>query len=571
VLSDLICGVAEVNELDDDDDDAANTGAIPPAQEDFSRFAFYVFDRRVALSEWHSAALGIDLEKSCSYGRNSPLPSMVEEKLVRTLSEELDVYSSWLRRLPFDTRVVEALAWTVQQAQDKAGVRKQVLAHAHLWLASVDIPQEHVGAVHDLIVKGVTDVWSAIRKNCATLMSDIVSQWGLEYVEPLFERLAQICLGASATWQAKEGALLGITTIIRKFRWAHESTSMAGKSADQRRPFQLKFGDGFVSNGLPAFVTRGFRALVYAMLANVQLSVRENATKAFSAYLSRSQFKEALEMFQEIVDRLRCLGAPETGTPAGPPLLDAYEAEGLLGVCVFIIKHIQPGFLLPNWPLYFSTFARYLAHPASTVRQAASTVFKYVVAKDGSNSTMLKLVLQGLAANWPIERTLLASDANKPAPKQQPHPPHSAQGGRARTWSTATQGVAGASPRVAPPPRAGPAPSWQWKEGRLLAYELVLKFLLTNHTHYLFPTALVGKARAASGDHYRIQASSSGNPRRLKVPVTHHEMMTPAKGGSGRRASGSGSVEIVPKSRSLTDPRGAIHTQTKRPTSARVR
>ena len=147
-----------------------------------------------------------------------------------------------------------------------------------------------------------------------------------------------------------------------------------------------------MSKGLPDFITRGFRTMVYAMLANAQLSVRENATRAFSAYLSRSQFKEALEMFQEIVDRLRCsAGEPSTAEPA-VGLLDAYEAEGLLGVCVFIIKHLQPGFLLPNWPLYFSTFARYLAHPASTVRQATSTVFKYMVAKDSSNSTMLKPV-----------------------------------------------------------------------------------------------------------------------------------------------------------------------------------
>lgn len=29
--------------------------------------------------------------------------------------------------------------------------------------------------------------------------------------------------------------------------------------------------------------------------------------------------------------------------------------------------------------------------------------------------------------------------------------------------------------------------SWEWREGRLLAYELILKFLIANHIHYTFP------------------------------------------------------------------------------------
>mgnify|MGYP001794352601 CR=1 FL=1 len=51
----------------------------------------------------------------------------------------------------------------------------------------------------------------------------------------------------------------------------------------------------------------------------------------------------------------------------------------LIVVFLFLYeKHIPPGFLLPNWPLYFSTFNLYLMHPASTVRQATSAVFKYL-------------------------------------------------------------------------------------------------------------------------------------------------------------------------------------------------
>lgn len=102
------------------------------------------------------------------------------------------------------------------------------------------------------------------------------------------------------------------------------------------------------------------------MLAHPQLSTREVATKLFATYLSRSPFRAALASLKDIVTRLHGGSASgrESGEGDGPrcggteeeAFLDAYEAVGLLGVCEHIIKHIPPGFLLPNWPMYFSTF-----------------------------------------------------------------------------------------------------------------------------------------------------------------------------------------------------------------------
>ena len=45
--------------------------------------------------------------------------------------------------------------------------------------------------------------------------------------------------------------------------------------------------------------------------------------------------------------------------------------------CIWI-KVIPLSHLLPGWPRYISTFLKYISHPASTVRQAASSVFKYL-------------------------------------------------------------------------------------------------------------------------------------------------------------------------------------------------
>lgn len=41
-------------------------------------------------------------------------------------------------------------------------------------------------------------------------------------------------------------------------------------------------------------------------------------------------------------------------------------------------QRIPVGYLLPEWPRYLSTFLLYLMHPASTVRQTTSSVFKYL-------------------------------------------------------------------------------------------------------------------------------------------------------------------------------------------------
>ena len=38
--------------------------------------------------------------------------------------------------------------------------------------------------------------------------------------------------------------------------------------------------------------------------------------------------------------------------------------------------------------------------------------------------------------------------------------------------------------------------AWEWREGRLFAYELILKFLITNHIHYLFPSFVLPTAHA---------------------------------------------------------------------------
>ncbi|EGD80684.1 hypothetical protein PTSG_01274 [Salpingoeca rosetta] len=514
---------------------------------------------------------GADATVAAGQQTNEHTPVSLAQGNLQSLSSALSTIIDWLTTLPITDLSVTAMYIALKKAKGEASVRRHIVAIVLDWVAAQELGsvsgEGAEQAVEACLVLGLTDVWSAIRKAAALRVSDVLGVLTFEQTRQLFEALVSICSREDASWQETEGAVQGITTIIRKFTWVHKTAlrddgrahghgtfrfAAAADSLTDRSDYQLTFGEMVLPAGLPSFVVDGFNSIVYKLLAHEQLSIREYATKAYAAFLSRSQFHQALNTLENIVARLRrergrrsfsnanssssngSSGAPRSpspssspsplgtgvgsaaarararvrarlshpspprprprGTPSsdtvapatslpalhslspppspaspsstmrtgwGAPItpLPAHEAEGLLGVCHFIIKHVPPGFLLPKWPLFFSTFSAYLAHPASTVRQATSTVFKFVVAKDSSNPVMLKLVLQGLAADWPVDVDRLASAAE--------------------ATGAGDEGD-------------GPGPSWQWKEGRLLAYELILRYCITNHVHYLFPTLLLG-------------------------------------------------------------------------------
>ena len=101
--------------------------------------------------------------------------------------------------------------------------------------------------IQDVITFGITDVWSAIRKACSVGLSAIAEELTLAQLDALFRDFQSICLaeitaqiqlpatvelfsprhrrtssGSSlavnkVSWQAKEGAMLGIAIIVRAF------------------------------------------------------------------------------------------------------------------------------------------------------------------------------------------------------------------------------------------------------------------------------------------------------------------------------------------------------------------
>ncbi|XP_077982549.1 uncharacterized protein LOC144437480 [Glandiceps talaboti] len=429
-------------------------------------------------------------------------------------------------------------------------VRNQTFVHVMEWLKvnSHDCVRisESFHLIKDIIVSGLTDIWSAIRNACVGRLSPIIEQFKITQIEAFFKDLVQICLSKESSWQAIEGASMGINSVIRRFQWIGCQPVEPSLCGSEKAEYYLKFGHEELKQ-LPLFISSQIHSVIFPLLGHPQLSIRENAIKSFSSFLSRCEFKEALLSFKEVISLL-CKGAipdplpsdVQTTLPSTPnhlphlavlnpdyKFLDAYHAEGLLGVCTFLVKHINPGYLLPHWPLYFSTFNLYLMHPASTVRQATSGVFKYLVAKDSNNPSLLKLVLQGLCAEWSVDMPLLTQHVNyraihKSQISTEPQNPgfehdekcfpvtrqrvsstdsyekafdgemltsrHSVHHSKHRRLSIGMIHSTGSGDQSYTTPDSLISKAWEWREGRLFAYELIIKFLIINHIHYLFPS-----------------------------------------------------------------------------------
>lgn len=46
--------------------------------------------------------------------------------------------------------------------------------------------------------------------------------------------------------------------------------------------------------------------------------------------------------------------------------------------------------------------------------------------------------------------------------------------------------------------------TWEWREGRLLAYELIFQFLIKNHWLYTFGTSSTSKTCSMNGEEKRL-------------------------------------------------------------------
>eukprot|EP00667_Euglena_gracilis_P000576 EG_transcript_576 len=473
----------------------------------------------------------------------------------------------------------------------------------------------HFEDIQELMVRGLTDVWSVIRKQSAGRIRGFCERLPMNLVKELFQRLVAICKAEGSTWQEVEGALLGMNAIMRNFKWeelgendsptspvspfpppdgatpashpiavippsavtspSHQvrviwspSASSgpgrlvsvpvphAGLSGDEgaalpadplglrspvpyrRRahsdPWLLATGnkrrrclkelqrkarnkkllwlafegerfdeeamDGKPSlppapvreeqnpsmrylrfgrhkfSFLPPYIADGLIAVLYQMLAHPQLSVRDVASRLVCNFLSRSQFSETVLAFKHVIQHLRGSDSPSPGDPPPDPgrrrLLGAFEAEGFVRLACMLVRKLPSEYLTTNWEKYSPVLDAYLAHPACTVRQETSQIYHVLVMKDSDDPCMplCRRVLPALIGDWQPQAAQPAPPSHRDGPLSPVEAPaHSA------CWSM-------------------PSSSWQWREGRLLAYELILDYFTAQHISTAFPLSAFPEA-----------------------------------------------------------------------------
>ena len=95
----------------------------------------------------------------------------------------------------------------------------------------------------------------------------------------------------------------------------------------------LFFGQDYECEGLPDFICSAIHGVTFELIGHEQLSVRENATRAFAAFLSRSPPAQTINAFADVISRLEQSVKNNVGSNGA-----LIAAEGLLGLCVILAK-----------------------------------------------------------------------------------------------------------------------------------------------------------------------------------------------------------------------------------------
>ena len=221
-----------------------------------------------------------------------------------------------------------------------------------------------VGNLEDLLQKAIisslTDVWSATRKACAQRFKAIGQLLTLEHQQGFFRTLLEAWDSSEDAWKAKEGILLGLAAVIAQFSQIDSNVPNSGREAAGGVSLRLRFGSAELE-ALPIIITKNVKPLLFGALAHPQLSVRENAAKAFSAYLSRTPLHETHVCLAEVIRKLRD-GGHDAGQEAGRAgggdgasegesestivLVEAYEAQGLLSLAGDLLERLPSRLIL---------------------------------------------------------------------------------------------------------------------------------------------------------------------------------------------------------------------------------
>lgn len=255
-----------------------------------------------------------------------------------------------------------------------------------------------------LVLLGVTDVWSAIRKDCAVRVPAIAFQLtSIERLESLINQLLQIALGSNRTlrsqpsggWKEQEGALLSLSWVVRSISTEirHRSSQSSPSSSSVTDVIRGSFhrdetmivyhmGDRYRNvSKLPRPLVETLKPTLYQALRHDQLTIREYAAECLVRYVDLCDANMRVLIFQEVMSKLNRMSQEQIVIQAAMQsdlqtveLLEASEAEGLLDVVAKLAPCLPVAFLLKHWKVIYPTLERYVMHIASSVRQKSSGV-----------------------------------------------------------------------------------------------------------------------------------------------------------------------------------------------------
>ncbi|KAL5022616.1 hypothetical protein ScPMuIL_001771 [Solemya velum] len=467
-----------------------------------NKFTCYVFDRRYG---WSEVIGDRRVRRLSSTGATVRTQNKCQKAEINDI---LDIFIRWFFCHSVSCGLLKAFKYTLKTVCSMPVVRNRTVIHIMDWLKhnTTHLTEPSLaGPLIDLVILSITDVWSAVRVSCSSRLGPIASALSSDSLEDLTSKLIEICKDEASPWQAKEGTILGLNSILHLYTHIHSSHMLKFVLSDEYENVQM-----------PDFISRQIREVVFLLLSHPQLTIRDSAVKLLSIYIACSDHKEALSTLEDVMKILEegiNIGIDNDDIYLPGQFPDAYRSEGFLNVCISVIKVLPISELLPNFVYHLSVYVMYLSHPASTVRQAASSVFKYLVLKGCHSVGLIKLVLHKLSEGWEPNLEILNTIEEK--------------GG------TSNFKKSSARPSVCDNSLKGCKLlcAWESREGRLFAYELVIKFLIKNHWLYTFGPAGAGLSNSArswqltSGE--QSSFSREGSDLEFSTSMSHSSEFVP--------------------------------------------
>lgn len=397
------------------------------------------------------------------------------------------------------------------------------------------LPHWH-SSMQQLMLAGLTDTWSAVRRSCQSRMTRLVPLLTASMQHTLLDAILALFDAKSQqqqqqSWQSCEGATVALALWFdaRHKSMTHNSNTVAMDHDCDATNRVLPLLYRLVSHeqlSVREAVTRCFASLLRAPkhtpehhLLHISSSSSSNASKRDDSTSSQVNTQVASAILHRLMNRLQCkfdptaAAAPTAKTtttatqtefesnvvttaavePLSPSfsnqsrLLSDYEAQGILSICDLLLTRCCTieNLLSSSFTLYYSCLELYLAHHASSVRQQCSALLAHIAMR---HTELRHRVTLGIVREWQ-RNTPLAVTQQQQSQKQPQQlcvsdefdefespvcfsvpPALQVNSTQANTRRQDVNAQSQSAAAIVADLRC----TWQWKEGALMLFELVL-------------------------------------------------------------------------------------------------